>query len=489
MDTMTVLSDPRQPRLPRSVPEAQGVASFAVLTFVEEADRTLDSLHSLMLLRHGHVVAEGWWSPYRPERPHMLFSLSKSFTSTAAGLAIAEKRLSLDDPVLGFFPDEAPAEVSENLAAMRVRHLLSMSTGHAEDTTGALRQDPNGDWVRAFLAQPVQHVPGTHFLYNSGATYMVAAILHKVTGTTLLDYLQPRLFAPLGIIAPTWESCPRGIQVGGWGLSLTTEDIARFGQLYLQKGVWNDARLLPEAWVEEATVRQVANGDNPESDWSQGYGYQFWRCRHGAYRGDGAFGQYCLVLPEQDAVLAITAGLGDMQAVLNLVWQSLLPAMAPSSLPEAPQAHGTLHHTLGALTLRPAEGQPSAAMAAEVSGRTYRFEPNDPNRSDWMAIWFAFGDSESLVRIETEQGENRIAIGHAGAWIEGTARLDRPDPQPIAASGAWTNADTYLVKLAHCESAFVTTITCRFLGKRVLVARRVNVAFGPTERPQLVGSV
>ncbi|MCA1596813.1 MAG: beta-lactamase family protein, partial [Chloroflexi bacterium] len=303
--------------LPRSTPEAQGIASSSIQAFVEEVQESIRELHSFQLLRHGHVLAESWWRPYSPGLPHMLFSLSKSFTSTAAGLAISEGRFSLDDTVVSFFPDDVPPEVGEHLAAMRVRHLLSMSTGHGEDTLGSLTRGQVENWVQAFLGCPVVYEPGTHFLYNSGATYMVSAIVQKTTGSTVLDYLKPRLFDPIGITGPAWESCPRGINTGGWGLSVRTEDISRFGQLYLQKGIWEGRRLLPEEWVIEATSRHIANGDNPESDWNQGYGYQFWRCRHNAYRGDGAFGQYCVVMPEQDAVLAITAGLGDMQAPLN----------------------------------------------------------------------------------------------------------------------------------------------------------------------------
>src|SRR5262245_38947833 len=206
-------------QLPRSAPEAQGILSSAILAFVEAAERNIHELHSFMLLRHGAVVAEGWWSPYAPDRPHMLFSLSKSFTSTAVGMAVAEGRLSVDDPVLSFFPEDTPEQVSENLASMRVHHLLSMSTGHAEDTTKGLREQPEGNWARAFLAAPVEHQPGTHFLYNSGATYMLSAIVQRLTGMTLLEYLRPRLFEPLEIENPTWETCPRGINVGGWGLN------------------------------------------------------------------------------------------------------------------------------------------------------------------------------------------------------------------------------------------------------------------------------
>ena len=315
--------------LPRSTPEAQGVSSSAVLSFVEAADKSIDSLHSFMLVRHGHVVAEGWWSPYGAQSPHSLYSLSKSFTSTAVGLAIAEGKLSLDDEVLKFFPEDAPSKPSKNLKEMRVSDLLRMSTGQQSEPP----RTPDQPWTKTFLSQPVPFKPGTHFLYNTSGTYMLSAIVQKATGMTVLDYLRPRLFEPLGIEHPTWETSPQGISAGGFGLSIRTEDIARFGQLYLQRGKWQGKQLVPEAWVEAATARQTSNGSKPDSDWDQGYGYQFWRCRHGAFRGDGAFGQFCVVMPEQDAVIAITSGVKDMQAVLNLVWDKLLPAMKPSALP------------------------------------------------------------------------------------------------------------------------------------------------------------
>lgn len=321
----------------RATPEAQGIPSSAVSAFVDGLD-ALDAIHSLMLVRHGAVVAEGWWDPYQRDDPHMLFSLSKSFTSTAAGLAIGAGLLTLDDLVLDYFADAAPPEPSEYLRAMRVRHLLSMSTGHTTDTLGPCINSEDGDWVKAFLACPVEREPGTHFLYNSGATYMVSAIVQQVTGEKVVDYLGPRLFQPLGILDPVWETCPRGINTGGWGLSLRTEEIARFGQLYLQDGVWDDRRLLPEGWVAEATRAHIDNSADRKDDWAQGYGFQFWRCYHNCYRGDGAFGQFCIVMPDQDAVLAITSGIGDMQAVLNLAWQHLLPAMGDAKLPPSDDA-------------------------------------------------------------------------------------------------------------------------------------------------------
>jgi CubicO group peptidase (beta-lactamase class C family) len=250
--------------------------------------------------------------------------------------------------VLKFFPDDAPAQPTENLKAMRVRDLLTMSTGHgAEPKLGK-----DDVWTKKFFAAPVAHKPGSTFLYNTPATYMQSAIVSKVTGQTVVDYLTPRLFEPLGIEKPKWDTSPQGISIGGYGLYLRTEDIAKFGQLYLQKGKWHGRQLVPSEWIAAATSRQVENDKAPSRgnpDWREGYGFQFWQCRHGAYRGDGRDGQFCIVLPKQDAVIAITAKTGNMQRQLDLVWEYLLPAFQDQTLPENAAEFTKLRQTLAGL--------------------------------------------------------------------------------------------------------------------------------------------
>lgn len=462
--------------LPRSTPEAQGIASSAIQRFVDAVEAQVSEVHSFMLLRHGQVVAEAWWSPYGAEIPHMLFSLSKSFTSTAIGLAVAEGRLSIDDPVIGFFPDALPNEVSENLAAMRVRHLLGMTTGHATDTMPALGDRDDGKWTRAFLECPVEYAPGTHFLYNTGATYMLSAILQKVTGERLLDYLMPRLMEPLGIENATWELSPEGIHTGGFGLSIRTEDIAKFGQLYLQKGVWNGKPLVPESWVELATSSHISNGSNPSSDWEQGYGFQFWRCRHNAYRGDGAFGQYCVVMPEQDAVLASTGGLGDMQVPLTLVWEHLLPAMREQPLPEDSAAHEALTKKLTALAYVPPQGAVSSPLASRVSGRRYEVEDKT---SGVGPISLRFDDDGFTLSATTPNGDDTVSGGY-GVWRKGTTSMFFIRDAASLASGVWTAEDTFSITARLYETPFVQSVVCRFEDDRLNVDFKVNVSFGPT---------
>jgi CubicO group peptidase (beta-lactamase class C family) len=464
--------------LPRSSPEAQGVSSSAVLSFVEAADKNIDSMNSFMLLRHGHVVAEGWWSPYYAEAPHSLYSLSKSFTSTAVGLAISEGKLSLDDEVVKFFPEDAPPEPSNNLKAMRVSDLLRMSTGHQSEPPRTSSQP----WTKTFLAHPVPFKPGTHFLYNTSATCMLSAIVQKATGMTVLDYLRPRLFEPLGIQRPTWETSPQGITAGGFGLSIRTEDIARFGQLYLQRGKWQGKQLVPEAWVEAATARQTSNGSNPKSDWDQGYGYQFWRCRHGAYRGDGAFGQYCVVLPEQDAVIVITSGVKDMQAVLNLVWGKSLPAMKLSSLAADDEARTKLEQTLKGLSLRLQEGSGSPA---KTSGKRYVFPANQCRLEAITLENDGKGGGVTLI-TRFDGVEQRTVCGH-GVWQKGRLAWGLLPQQPVAANGAWTEDNTFTARLCFYETPFIVTVRLRFSGKELHYTSESNVGFGPTKESELVG--
>jgi CubicO group peptidase (beta-lactamase class C family) len=464
--------------LERSTPEAEGIPSAAILDLVrafERHDHPLDAVQGFMLLRHGKVAAEGWWAPYGPDLPHSFFSLSKSFTSTAIGLAVAEGRLAVGDPVLDFFPEDAPANPDDNLRAMQVRHLLSMNTGHHEDTTGPVWRGDDDNWVRAFLSLPVEHEPGSWFVYNTAATYMLSAILTKLTGETVLDYLRPRLYEPLGIANPTWETDPHGISLGGSGMHATTEDIARFGQLYLQQGRWGDRQLVPAEWIAEATTAHSDNSNTQTNpDWMAGYGYQFWRCRHGAYRGDGAFGQFCLVMPEQDAVLAITSGLRDMQAVLDKVWEHLLPAMRPEPLPANPRAHGELCDKVASLSL-PLPSGPSSPPAAQWSGRAFVLEPNDL-RLERVAL--TFGEDGSTLALRDEHGDQAIPIGHR-AWSDGSANLRGNGDEPVAASGAWMADATYEARLCLTESEVGYVLRFTFDGDSLRLEVEPNVSWGP----------
>ncbi|MEM1094864.1 MAG: serine hydrolase [Bacteroidota bacterium] len=478
--------------LPRSTPEAEGIASSALLTFVEALDTQVDAMHSVMLVRNGQVIAEGWWTPYDAETPHVLYSLSKSFTATAVGLAIAEGKLSLDDRVVDAFPGEAPAEPSYYLQAMRLRDVLRMNTGHeTEPSFWRERNTPGATWAERFFAHPVPFKPGTRFVYNSPATYMASAMVQQATGETVLEYLRPRLFEPLGFTDPWWMTSPEGITAGAFGLSATTEEIAKLGQLYLQHGAWNGEQLLPAAWVAEATRLQTANGSSPTSDWDQGYGYQFWRSRYDTYRGDGAFGQYCMVFPEHNAVLAMTAGTRDMQAVMNLVWEHLLPALSAEALDENPGAHAALAAKLGNLSVAVPSGEATSQAAEHIQDQWFAFPDNDRGL---RAIKLSLVGDQTTLHTRTAAGEDAMPIGH-GRWIKSSsafsngigALLGVPPMPRMAASGAWTSDATFTLKLAAYGTPYTSTLILRFEDDRVVLESSYNVSFGPTELPPLTG--
>jgi CubicO group peptidase (beta-lactamase class C family) len=467
-----------------STPEEAGISSAAILQFIEAIEKDQpDALHSLMIRRHGRIVAQGWWAPYRAESPHLLWSLSKSFTSTAIGIAQDEGLLSIDDQVISFFPEDAPEDPSDHLKAMRIRDLLRMNTGQA--TEPSFRSLQTDNWVKAFLEHPVDFKPGTHFVYNSMATYMCSAILQKVSGMTTLDYLTPRLLEPLGIEKPSWDSCPRGISVGGWGLSLKTEDISKFGQLLLQKGRWNDQQLVSEAWVVEATGIQTSNGSNPESDWDQGYGYQFWQCRHNAYRGDGAFGQYCIVMPGEDAVIAITSGSHDMQGILNLVWEHLLPAMDLAPLPPAEAELDQLNQKLQQLAISHVQGDTSSPLVSGLSGKEFKLEENDQGL---QSISFDFEVSPAEITLKTLEGEQKLQVGYQ-SWELGILPSFYVSSDKVAVDGAWTAEDSYTVNLVYYETPESVKYIFEFEGEAMRWDTERRASFGPRKSPQLRGSL
>ncbi|MCK0116413.1 beta-lactamase family protein [Isoptericola sp. S6320L] len=500
---------PTTARLPRATPESQGVDRAALARLAETLDGIRD-VHSLMVLRHGVVVAEEWWHPYAPDEPHTMFSVSKSFTATAVGLAVDEGLLRTDDRVIDLLPDDAPADPGDNLAAMTVRDLLTMTSGHGTDTMNFTLTNlhvPGPSWAQAILAAPVTHEPGTRFVYNTGATYLLSAILHRLTGERLLDYLTPRLLAPLGIAGATWEQCPQGIDVGGYGLRLTTEDLAVFGQLLLQRGTWRGEQLVPAAWVDEMTAAQVPNGPDQNADWEQGYGYQFWRCRGGAYRADGAFGQFCVVWPERDAVAVLTSGTTatatELEAVLECLRETA--GSAPDGAPAGasrPDDDGA-PHSLGDRTVALPRGASHVPLEDFVRGSAFTLGPPDdaaPAAADGPAPGSPSDHAASFLRWRTvavdrdgdeivlswtveDRAEQHVVRCGVGRWVLGRAEIDGED-LPGAGAAAWTAPDELTCRLLGRGTPFALDVRLTFggdgEGRRVEVAVDQNVSFGPT---------
>ena len=468
--------------LPRSMPEIEGVSSKGIINFLDAIAASKHEMHSIMILRHGKVIAEGWWDPYRPDLKHTLYSLSKSFTSTAIGFAVAEKKLTVNDKVISFFPGKLPQPVSENLAQLTVKDLLSMSVGQFPDPSFAVA--PSDDWIKTFFSIPLQNKPGSVFLYNSMATYMLSAIIQKVTGQTTIEYLTPRLLKPLGIEGADWEIDPQGRNVGGWGLRVRTEDIAKFAQLYLQKGKWKGQQVLPEAWVEEATSFKIDNAPGmpqirkDSSDWRQGYCYQFWRSRNNSYRGDGAFGQYALVLPELDAVIAITSETTDMQGELNLVWQYILPALQPNRSDLSTNNAIALTQRLAALKLSAPVQTDTSFQKTQIAGRTFKMESNAKGIE---TISFNGKDKVLTTGIKIKGFTYSFNFGE-GKWMEGSTEMPGPSlvegaknhfaglpASQVAAAYSWKKSNLLDLRLRYIDSPHTLLMTINFEGDKITV--------------------
>lgn len=315
--------------------KASAAMDEAFASYLQAVADHNEDLHSIMVLQHDKVLKEKF---FQGDSAHILNSVSKTFTSTAVGIAISEGLLALDEKIVDIFPELVTESVSDTMKRVTVRNLLTMNSGHGTEPASVRRSN---DWVQAFLESHLDYEPGTCYCYNSYGTYVLSAAVQKRSGQKIVDYLDTRLWQPLGIEKPRWQESPAGINTGGWGLYLKTEDLARMGLCILNGGKFGGKQVIPAEWVAEmgkyqvpsvnAGVNQhqaVERGMDPtENDWMQGYGYQMWRCRHNAFRADGANGQYIIIIPEKDAVIVTTANIRDMAEELNLIWDNLLPAL------------------------------------------------------------------------------------------------------------------------------------------------------------------
>ncbi|MFA6948704.1 MAG: serine hydrolase, partial [Eubacteriales bacterium] len=319
-------------------PEECGIPSPSVSAFIERLKSEQLGVEGFMLCRHGKVIARALAEPYKVTDKRHVYSISKSYTGTAIGIARDDGLCGVTDRIVDIFPEYVPENPSENLKKMTIHHLLSMNTGHDADTTGALMSG-GGNWAKTFMSLEVAHEPGTKFVYNSGASYMLSAIITKLTGMTLLEYLTPRLFNPLGIKGVWWDACPRGINLGGWGLHVSVRDMLKLGVFYLNGGTWGKMRVVSQDWV---TLASSAHSDNSitggSPDWSCGYCYQLWRCQHNCFRGDGAFGQLIIVSPEKDMVLSLISEDNRFQQLCDAYWETILSCAHDKALPEEPAA-------------------------------------------------------------------------------------------------------------------------------------------------------
>lgn len=464
-------------------------------------------MHSFMLYQHGSVVAEGWWKPYRPDRVHMMHSAAKSFTASGIGIAVDEGRLSLDDRVTSFFPDRLPERVSGHLEAMTVRHLLTMSTGHETGISGGEWRYIRSSWIEEFFKEPVAEAPGERFTYSSASSYILSAILQKATGQRMHEYMETRFFQPLGIRGVRWDVGPDDVNTGGNGLSCTTADLLKLGILHLNGGEWNGKRVLSSHWVREATRPHLKNivrgafsgkryftetgGVNARSPAAirTGYGLHWWIDPHGAFSARGLFGQYCFVFPQQDAVLATTAGLPLADARLgDLIWTRLFPGLCSESLGADV---GGLEARVAALELPrdPAGVSPPLQLPREFVA--------EPNEDGIERLRFALSGDRVVFTLIDASGEHSIAAG-LGFWIESNttmmatttaAKLHHGYQLPsarVVAGATWRDAGALVMTWMFVETPFRDTLVCRFDGRTLFLDHSVNANAEDTERPTIV---
>lgn len=431
--------------LPVATPSSVGVDAAGILRFLDamEASPTQEP-HGLMILRHGKVVARAAWAPYSASRPQLVYSLSKSLTSAAAGILYDDGCLGLDDPVVSYFPEFADDITDPRSRRMLVRHIASMSSGHLAEMIGPALEADAVEPVRGFLLQRPEREPGSVFAYNQPTTYTLAAIVQRLTGKTLVELLRERVLGPIGAGEISWSERPAGRNEGFSGAFTTTDTIARLGQLLLCRGEWDGRRILSEEWVDLATSSHIATGTDAASDWAQGYGFQHWMSRHG-YRGDGAIGQFCLVLPEQDAVIAIQAQSPDMQETLDAVWEHVLPAFDGAQ-----------------------QGAGAAMADAELAERLSRaalkplhIDGDEPDAADWDGAVFAECEGGWLsARVERSVGGWRVVLTGSTGDIEAglvtgpgaPAWYVTEGPPAVAVSGGFTSPHRLALDVAFLET-------------------------------------
>lgn len=482
------MSDGRQPSadgLPRARPAEVGIDACLLEGFVDALEADGIQLHSLLLHRKGHIALELYRWPYGPDRPRLMHSVAKSFTACAIGLALEEGRFALTDKVAGFFPEYLSGTPDEHLAAMSVEDLLTMRTGHAEETSGSRWRGLHSSWIAEFFKIPVAHRPGTVYKYTSAASYMLSAILTRTTRETLHDYLRPRLFAPLGIDGESWDMGPDGINPGGNGLTCRTVDMLKLGVLHAQKGLWHGRRILPEHWIASAT-RAHAPG---------GYGYHWMAGPHRSFCAMGVFGQLLVVFPDHEATLALTSAVNGT----NACTRTLLPVVHrhfPQVFHDVGEQRAA-EDRLQARTQRATAAVPvtsSVKLPAERRGRLeYRMEANSLGITH---LRLTLSEHACSLHLIGRDGTQAIEMG-MDRWIESEADVPAAKlhhgyemrPARVVAAARWTDADVLEMTWIFVESAFRDTVLCRFEGHRIRYSRRVNVNSGPMSQPMLTGEL
>ncbi len=400
-------------------PEEAGVSSAGIAGFIEDLYHNDIETHSLMIVRHSKVAFESWAVPYGPEIPHAVYSVSKSYTSTAVGFAVEEGLLKLETRVLDIFPEFKTEKPDENLERLTVFHLLTMTSGK---DVSVLEDKTKNQWIKDYFNAKWKYSPGESWSYVNENVFMLCAILTRVTGMSVTEYLTPRLFDPLGYgRIPFWETDLNGIEAGGWGLYITTEELAKFSLCYLNGGMFNGKQVIPENWAREAVKKQVDNTRN-STDGSSGYGFCFWRnsCQD-TYRSDGMFSQFGIVFERYDAVFVITASEIEEQKVRDCIWRHFPSMFLEEDTVLSKKDTLTIKPNLAAL--QELKASPRSPYEKIIAGRTMVIKPqillnaaNFPLSMLPVTIVYMSADKAGNIdNIRFEFGENECTM----SWSEG----------------------------------------------------------------------
>ena len=420
----------------RTVPEKVGVSSRVLVEMYEELKKNALPIHSMILMRHGKIVTNGYWYPYRKDMNHIIYSTSKSITALAVGLCIEEGRFGLEDRLVDFFPELITGPVHEFTGMRTIRHLLTMTDGQLGDPNHSIDRD-YCDWFKAYLNSIPRVRPGTLYGYNNAATIGLCAVIQKVTGMTMMEYLQPRLFDPLGIHDIYCEE-QMGINTGSRGIHCKTEDLAKIGQLMLQKGRWEGRQIIPEWWVAACTANHVpvtnfsiVTDDNP------GYGYQWWLYRDGAIGTKGNGGQNVIYYPKYDIVWAMTANMEDCYGshpeLVHTLWPYILRSVTEDVPEEDPESYEKLLEIEKGLQFAVPEGLPGRGSQEEyLSGKKYIMARNTAQFNDFvitqtgkgLEFAFSFGEDREVWRFEAGLnhwlGVQPLTITNDAGWAKYT---------------------------------------------------------------------
>lgn len=468
----------------RVSPESVGLRSADILGFIDALEHSETEMHGLMIMRHGKVCAEGWWAPFAPNLRHGLQSHTKTYAATAVGIAYTEGIVRLDERLIDIFPDESPAEPSENLKLLTVRDVLCMGCGM--DT---MPMDSE-HWIRDFMHTPVNHKPGTTYMYNSTGSTLLGAIVRKKTGEGLHDYLTPRLFKKIGIDPENlrWLCMADGMEIGGGGLYATTEDNLRLMKLYADGGIWEGERILAEDYVKLAVSNQNESAtesiNNPlATDNFLGYCFQIWMCKpEGVYRADGAMGQFTIVCPKQDMIIAINetaVGAHWAQNTLNIVWDYLANVDA-QPVSENTDDMDKLSRKLASLSLPNPICSPYSAKIAEIDGKVWEMKSGSfsfelfnfmaPKKlAEIEKFSFSFDNYGCVLTGTCSEGDINVRIATNGTRFVNIVGKPEDCTQVLACDGAWTEESVFTVHARWVETCFVKTFVFRFDGSTVTV--------------------